>query len=78
MINLALTGWTVTLTIMPPKALFDAPRAPQQFIVCGIERGKMFADNEGRYSFIKRLDRIIKKPIQDATIVGNGKAADTV
>jgi REP element-mobilizing transposase RayT len=46
---------------MPRKARIDAPGALHHIIVRGIERRKIFSDDDDRYSFIERLGTILEQ-----------------
>ena len=46
---------------MPRKSRIDAPGALHHVIVRGIERSKIFKDNEDRDSFLERLGTLIKE-----------------
>ena len=44
---------------MPRQARIDAPGAVHHIIARGIERGKIFQDDQDRYNFIKRLGDLV-------------------
>jgi REP element-mobilizing transposase RayT len=44
---------------MPRKARIDAPGAVHHIIARGIERGKIFRDDEDREDFIERLGTLV-------------------
>jgi len=44
---------------MPRKARIDAPGALHHIIIRGIEKRKIFEDDDDRYQFIKRLGHIL-------------------
>ena len=46
---------------MPRKSRIDAAGALHHVIVRGIERGKIFKDDEDRDSFLERLGAILKE-----------------
>lgn len=53
--------WNDIVPIMPRKSRIDAPCALHHVIVRGIERGKIFKDDEDRDSFLERLGTILKE-----------------
>ena len=46
---------------MPRQARIDTAGALHHIIVRGIERKKIFADDQDRHAFIKRLGRIVEQ-----------------
>jgi putative transposase len=46
---------------MPRQARIDTAGALHHIIVRGIERKKIFADDQDRYDFIKRLGRVLEQ-----------------
>jgi putative transposase len=46
---------------MPRQSRIDTPGALHHIIVRGIERGKIFKDDQDRYSFIDRLGKILEQ-----------------
>ncbi len=59
---------------MPPKARIDAAGTLHPIIVHGIERRKIFCDDEDRDSFIKRLGQVLPETHTegDERILGDG------
>ncbi len=45
---------------MPRQARIDAPRALQHIIVRGVERQRIFGDDEDREAFLARLGRLLE------------------
>ena len=46
---------------MPRKARLDAPGALHHIIVRGIERRRIFSDDQDRDNFVERLGDIVKE-----------------
>ena len=44
---------------MPRQARIDAPGSVHHIIARGIERGKIFQDDEDRYRFVTRLGELV-------------------